>query len=61
MKTTYLQEGKGYRVFEVANVIFFVLVLFITAYPIYYVLIASFSSPSAWRPILALFGRRFSP
>ena len=28
MKTTYLQEGKGYRVFEVATVIFFVLVLF---------------------------------
>ncbi len=53
------QEGRGYEVFQVFNNLFFALVLFITAYPIYYVLIASFSSPSGlavnygfiWLPI----------
>ena len=45
-KSTLNQEGRGYQVFQVFNNIFFALVLFITAYPIYYVLIASFSDPS---------------
>ncbi len=58
-KSTLKQEGRGYEVFQVFNNLFFVIVLFITAYPIYYVLIASFSSPSGlavnygfiWLPI----------
>ena len=58
-KSTLKQEGRGYEVFQVFNNLFFAIVLFITAYPIYYVLIASFSSPSGlavnygfiWLPI----------
>ncbi len=52
-------NGRGYEVFQVFNNLFFLLVIFITAYPIYYVLIASISSPSGlainygiiWAPI----------
>ena len=58
-KSTLSQEGRGYEVFQWINNLFFLFVLFITAYPIYYVLIASFSSPSGlaqnygfiWLPI----------
>ena len=61
-KSTLSQEGRGYEVFQWFNNLFFILVLFITAYPIYYVLIASFSSPSGlaqnygfiWTPIKPL-------
>ena len=45
-KSQLNQEGRGYQVFQVFNNLFFALVLFITAYPIYYVLIASISDPS---------------
>lgn len=52
-------EGRGYEVFQVLNNLFFLFVLFLTAYPIYFVLIASISSPSGlavnygviWLPI----------
>ena len=58
-KKNLSQEGRGYEVFQALNNLFFLLVLFVTAYPIYYVLIASFSSPSGlavnygviWLPI----------
>ena len=58
-KKNLSQEGRGYEVFQAFNNLFFLLVLFVTAYPIYYVLIASFSSPSGlvvnygviWLPI----------
>lgn len=61
-KSTLSQEGRGYEVFQWVNNLFFLFVLFITAYPIYYVLIASFSSPSGlaqnygfiWAPIKPL-------
>lgn len=61
-KSTLSQEGRGYEVFQWVNNLFFLFVLFITAYPIYYVLIASFSSPSGlaqnygfiWTPIKPL-------
>ena len=58
-KKNLSQEGRSYEVFQALNNLFFLLVLFVTAYPIYYVLIASFSSPSGlavnygviWLPI----------
>ena len=37
----------GYQVFTFFNYIFMFFILFITAYPIYYVLVASFSDPGA--------------
>lgn len=39
-------DSKGYRIFQVINNLFFLFVIFVTAYPIYYVVIASFSDPS---------------
>lgn len=58
-KNKLSSEGRGYEVFQWFNNLFFLFVLFITAYPIYYVLIASISSPSGlavnygviWLPI----------
>lgn len=41
------QEGTGYRIFTVFNTLFLLLVVFITAYPIYYVLVSSVSDPTA--------------
>ncbi len=41
------EEGKGYRVFTVCNYILLALVVFVTAYPLWYVIIASFSDPYA--------------
>lgn len=41
------QEGFGYQVFTVFNTIFLCLVILATAYPIYYILIASISDPNA--------------
>ena len=40
-----LDEGRGYRVFSVVNVILLLIILFATAYPVYFVLIASISDP----------------
>lgn len=42
-----VSEGAGYRIFSWFNGLFLLLVLAVTAYPIYYVLIASFSNASA--------------
>ncbi|MCL2833347.1 MAG: carbohydrate ABC transporter permease [Treponema sp.] len=41
------QEGAGYRVFTVFNYIIMGSVILVTAYPVYYVLIASISSPAS--------------
>jgi putative aldouronate transport system permease protein len=46
-KSTLKQEGFGYSVFTVFNYIFLCFVILITAYPVYYVLIASFSNPAS--------------
>lgn len=37
----------GYKIFSFFNIIFMLLIVLVTAYPIYYVLIASFSDPKA--------------
>lgn len=42
-----LDEGRGYQVFRVFNAIFLTLIIFITAYPVYFVIIASFSDPQS--------------
>ena len=41
-----LDEGRGYRVFSVINVMLLILIVFATAYPVYFVVIASISDPS---------------
>lgn len=46
-KTGLREEGTGYRIFTVINTIFLCVVIFITAYPVWYVLIASVSDPAA--------------
>jgi putative aldouronate transport system permease protein len=46
-KITLRQEGFGYRVFTIINYIALSFVILITAYPVYYVLIASFSDPDS--------------
>ncbi|GIN72536.1 sugar ABC transporter permease [Bacillus sp. J14TS2] len=38
---------KGDKIFDLFNTIFFMIVLFITIYPLYFMVIASFSSPDA--------------
>ncbi len=48
-----------YQIFSVANIVFMLLLILVTAYPIYYIVIASFSDPGAlsrhigllWMPI----------
>ena len=45
-KKSCLDEGTGYRVFSVFNTCLLVLILFLTAYPVYFVLIASISDPT---------------
>ncbi|MBO4297605.1 MAG: carbohydrate ABC transporter permease [Clostridia bacterium] len=40
-----LDEGHGYRVFSVFNTLLLIVILFATAYPVYFVLIASISDP----------------
>ena len=45
-KKSCLDEGTGYRVFSVFNTCLLVLILFLTAYPVYFVLIASISYPT---------------
>lgn len=37
----------GYRIFTVFNYIFMLFIIFVTAYPVYYVIAASFSDPGA--------------
>lgn len=39
-------SSKQHRIFDVFNTIFMLLLIFVTAYPLYYVLIASFSNPA---------------
>lgn len=41
------QEGVGYSVFTVVNTLFLLLVIFVTAYPVYYVVVASLSDATA--------------
>lgn len=41
------EEGAGYKVFTVFNTLFLLLIIFITAYPVYFVIIASISDPQA--------------
>lgn len=43
-KSKLREEGKGYEVFSVFNVIFLILAIICTFYPIYFVLAASFSN-----------------
>ncbi len=53
------QEGVGYSVFTVFNTLFLLLVIFLTAYPVYYVVVASLSDATAmtrtnaalWHPL----------
>jgi putative aldouronate transport system permease protein len=61
-KKALRQEGYGYRFFTVVNYIFLGFVILVTLYPVYYVVIASFSDPAAlimdyglmWLPKLPL-------
>jgi putative aldouronate transport system permease protein len=61
-KITLRQEGFGYGIFTVANYIILCIVILTTAYPVYYILIASFSDPASlmenyglmWLPKLPL-------
>jgi len=46
-KSVLHQEGFGYSVFTVFNYIFLSFVILVTAYPVYFVVIASFSDPSS--------------
>ena len=54
-----MRKSMGSRIFDCFNVIFMLLIIFATAYPIYYVIIASFSDPGTlsrtpgmlWAPI----------
>jgi len=52
------QEGFGYSVFTVFNYIILSLVILITAYPVYYVVIASFSDPAS---LMANYGLMWLP
>ena len=45
MKKSKIDEGRGYRIFTVFNTILMIAILIATAYPVYYVLIASISAP----------------
>lgn len=46
-KTTHIREVWQDRLFHIFNQILFVIILFIVIYPLYFVVIASFSDPSA--------------
>jgi putative aldouronate transport system permease protein len=46
-KSTLRQEGTGYSVFTVFNYLMLGFVILVTAYPVYYVIIASISHPAA--------------
>lgn len=40
-------KTKGYKIFRIFNTIFMICLIIVTAYPVYFVLIASFSDPNA--------------
>ena len=42
-----IKVSKGYRAFTALNTLLMILLVLITAYPIYYCLVASFSDPAA--------------
>ena len=53
-----MKKKKKWEVFDIVNFFFMLLILFITIYPLYFTVIASFSEPSAvatgkviWRPV----------
>lgn len=46
-KNTHIREVWQDRLFHIFNQIFFVIILFIVIYPLYFIVIASFSDPSA--------------
>lgn len=60
-------NGLGYRVFKGFNTLFLLLVIFVTAYPIYFVIIASISDPAGlavnygliWMPIQPITGNAY--
>lgn len=66
-RNTLNEEGTGYKVFTVFNTLFLLLILFITAYPVYFVIIASISDPQAmvanyglmWLPHMPLSTRAY--
>ena len=53
-----MKKKKKIGVFDIGNCIFMLFILFITVYPLYFTVIASFSEPSAvatgevvWKPV----------
>ena len=42
-----IKESAGYRIFSFFNIIFMLFIILITAYPFYYIIVASFSDPVA--------------
>ena len=46
-KNTHIREVWQDRLFHIFNQILFVIILFIVIYPLYFIVIASFSDPSA--------------
>ncbi|MBS4198312.1 carbohydrate ABC transporter permease [Bacillus sp. FJAT-49732] len=42
-----ISRTRGDKIFDIANTLFFAIVLIVTIYPLYFMLIASFSSPTA--------------
>lgn len=53
-----LDEGRGYRVFSFFNIILLLIVILATAYPVYFVLIASISDP---KKMVANYGLMWLP
>ena len=53
-----MKKKKKLQAFDICNVVFMLFVLFITIYPLYFTVIASFSDPAkvaggevVWRPV----------
>lgn len=52
-------SSKGYKIFQFFNIVFMLFIVLVTAYPVYYVVVASFSDPNAltthsgllWKPL----------
>ncbi|MCJ8009022.1 carbohydrate ABC transporter permease [Lederbergia wuyishanensis] len=42
-----ISRTRGDKIFDIVNILFFAIVLIVTVYPLYFMLIASFSSPTA--------------
>ncbi|MCL2833484.1 MAG: carbohydrate ABC transporter permease [Treponema sp.] len=57
-KSSLRQEGFGYSIFTVSNYIILGLAILVTLYPVYYVLIASFSNPAS---LMAGYGLMWLP